>query len=221
MAVKASASTPSRGSFKSDHRERPRARAPAGAGRRVRLRALRDGAASRPLRPPTIDAVLTAAVIISMALTPLAPILPQAGCCRRGRSFDGVDAADGLTGKALVIGFGRFGQVASQALLAREIDVSIIDTDTEMIRAAARFGFKIYYGDGTRLDVLRAAGAGQRRGDPRLHRQARSRPTGSSRSSRPSSRSPSCSSAPSTAAIRSGWSAPASTTRSARPSNRR
>ena len=39
--------------------------------------------------------------------------------------------------------------------------MSIIDSDTDMIRAAARFGFKIYYGDGTRLDVLRAAGAGE------------------------------------------------------------
>ena len=66
---------------------------------------------------------------------------------------------DGATGTALVIGFGRFGQVASQALLARGIDVTIIDADTEMIRNATRFGFKIYYGDGTRLDVLRAAGA--------------------------------------------------------------
>ena len=48
-------------------------------------------------------------------------------------------------------------------LLARQADVSIIDSDTEMIRVAARFGFKIYYGDGTRLDVLRAAGAGSAR----------------------------------------------------------
>jgi glutathione-regulated potassium-efflux system protein KefB len=40
--------------------------------------------------------------------------------------------------------------VVSQPLLARGIDVSIIDNDTEMIRAASRFGFKIYYGDGTR-----------------------------------------------------------------------
>ncbi len=74
--------------------------------------------------------------------------------------MEGVEIADGLTGSALVIGFGRFGQVASQALLARGIDVAIIDSDTEMIRVAGRFGFKIYYGDGTRLDVLRAAGAG-------------------------------------------------------------
>jgi glutathione-regulated potassium-efflux system protein KefB len=73
--------------------------------------------------------------------------------------MDGIDVADGLNAAALIIGFGRFGQVVSQALLSRGIDVSIIDADTEMIRAAARFGFKIYYGDGTRLDVLRAAGA--------------------------------------------------------------
>jgi glutathione-regulated potassium-efflux system protein KefB len=79
------------------------------------------------------------------------------------QSMDGVDVADGLTGSALIIGFGRFGQVAAQALLSRGIDVSIIDSDTDMIRAAARFGFKIYYGDGTRLDVLRAAGAGDAR----------------------------------------------------------
>ena len=111
------------------------------------------------LRPET-TALLNAAVILSMALTPLAPFVIRRVLPPEKASFEGVDKADGLTGKALVIGFGRFGQVASQALLARQIDVSIIDSDTDMIRAAARFGFKIYYGDGTRLDVLRAAGAG-------------------------------------------------------------
>jgi glutathione-regulated potassium-efflux system protein KefB len=59
----------------------------------------------------------------------------------------------------LLIGFGRFGQVVSHSLLARGMDVAIIDTDTEMIRSAAEFGFKVYYGDGTRLDVLQASGA--------------------------------------------------------------
>jgi len=108
---------------------------------------------------PDLTALLNAAVILSMALTPLAPFLLRRLLPER-ESFEGVEHADGLTGTALVIGFGRFGQVASQALLSRGIDVSIIDSDTDMIRAAARFGFKIYYGDGTRLDVLRAAGAG-------------------------------------------------------------
>jgi glutathione-regulated potassium-efflux system protein KefB len=104
--------------------------------------------------------LLTAAVILSMALTPLAPYALKLLIGKEAPSMDGIDVPEGLTGTALVIGFGRFGQVASQMLLARQVDVSIIDSDTEMIRVAARFGFKIYYGDGTRLDVLRAAGAG-------------------------------------------------------------
>jgi glutathione-regulated potassium-efflux system protein KefB len=105
-------------------------------------------------------ALLTASVIVSMALTPLVPYLLRVLLRPEADSMDGIDVAENLSGTALVIGWGRFGQVASQALLARGTDVAIIDDDTEMIRAAARFGFKIYYGDGTRLDVLRAAGAG-------------------------------------------------------------
>ncbi len=105
------------------------------------------------------SALLTAAVIISMGLTPLAPILLKRLLPEKPDSLDGIEIPDGLTGNALVIGFGRFGQIVCQALLARGIDVTIIDSDTEMIRAAGNFGFKIYYGDGTRLDVLRAAGA--------------------------------------------------------------
>jgi glutathione-regulated potassium-efflux system protein KefB len=105
-------------------------------------------------------AILNAAVIVSMALTPLAPFAIRRLLPPMRESFEGIEFADGLSGTALLIGFGRFGQVVSQPLLARGIDVSIIDNDTEMIRAATRFGFKIYYGDGTRLDVLRAAGAG-------------------------------------------------------------
>jgi glutathione-regulated potassium-efflux system protein KefB len=103
--------------------------------------------------------LLSAAVIVSMALTPLAPIILRRLLPEPAPSLDGIDIADGLTGSVLLIGFGRFGQVAAQGLLSRGVDVSIIDADVEMIQAAARFGFKIYYGDGTRLDVLRAAGA--------------------------------------------------------------
>ena len=105
-------------------------------------------------------AILNAAVIVSMALTPLAPLLISRFLPPERQSFDGIETADGLAGTVLLIGFGRFGQMVSQPLLARGTDVSIIDNDTDMIRAAARFGFKIYYGDGTRLDVLRSAGAG-------------------------------------------------------------
>ncbi len=61
----------------------------------------------------------------------------------------------------LVIGFGRFGQILTQVLLAEGIPVTVIDKDVAQLRAATRFGFRIYYGDGTRLDVLRAAGIGK------------------------------------------------------------
>ncbi len=110
-------------------------------------------------------AALTAIVILSMALTPLTTLalkrfLPkEAGLSPE--DAEGVDAADGLGGQVLIIGFGRFAQVVSQPLLARDVDVSIIENDVEMIQAAGNFGFKVYYGDGTRLDTLRASGAGK------------------------------------------------------------
>jgi glutathione-regulated potassium-efflux system protein KefB len=66
-------------------------------------------------------------------------------------------------GSVLIVGFGRFGQIVSQAFLAHGVDVTTIDNDVEMIQSAGRFGFKVYYGDGTRLDVLRAAGAARAR----------------------------------------------------------
>jgi len=107
----------------------------------------------------TVNANLTALVVLSMVLTPLVVLLLRRFTKAEVASMDGIAVADGLGGSVLVIGFGRFGQVASQALLARGVDVSIIDTDVEMIRSAHEFGFKVYYGDGTRLDVLRACGA--------------------------------------------------------------
>ncbi len=103
------------------------------------------------------NAVLTATVIISMALTPLTVMalrfLPEPK-----QSVDDLDVADGLEARVLMIGFGRFGQIAAQFMLSEGIDVTAIDSDADMVRSAARFGFKVYYGDGTRLDVLRAAG---------------------------------------------------------------
>ena len=110
-----------------------------------------------------VNANLTAIVVLSMALTPLFVLLHDKLMPDRVVSLEGVEAADGLSGSVLLIGFGRFGQVASQSLLARDVDVTIIDNDVDMIHNAERFGFKIYYGDGTRLDVLHASGAASAR----------------------------------------------------------
>jgi monovalent cation:proton antiporter-2 (CPA2) family protein len=68
-------------------------------------------------------------------------------------------ADEELESRVLVIGFGRFGQVVNQVMLAQGIDVTVIDNNVARIRDAGRFGLRVYYGDGTRLDVLRAAGA--------------------------------------------------------------
>ncbi len=120
-------------------------------------------AAAVGLFDATTAAILTATVVISMALTPLGVFALRWLLPEDEQSMEGVETAEDLHGSALIIGFGRFGQVASQSLLARGIDVSIIDIDTEMIRSAAEFGFKVYYGDGCRLDMLHAAGAGEAR----------------------------------------------------------
>lgn len=106
------------------------------------------------------NAILVAIIIVSMAVSPLIVILHDRMASRRSASDgrDGLDVPDGLDGNALIIGFGRVGQIVSQPLLAQGFSVSLIETDPEMIEAAEDFGFKVYYGDGTRLDILRASG---------------------------------------------------------------
>ncbi|WP_428150528.1 monovalent cation:proton antiporter-2 (CPA2) family protein [Brevundimonas sp.] len=108
-------------------------------------------------------AIFTAIVILSMVLTPLVTVVVSRWFLKEDvvsiDDLDGVDRAKNLRERVLVIGFGRFAQVVCQPLLARDVDVSIIDMDVEMIQAAGNFGFKVYYGDGSRLDVLRASGA--------------------------------------------------------------
>ena len=125
---------------------------------------LYGAALSAGLFDARIAASATAVVILSMVLTPLttlavARFMPAETIDPDGA--DGVDRARDLRERVLIIGFGRFAQVVSQPLLARDVDVSIIDLDVEMIQAAGDFGFKVYYGDGARLDVLRASGAGE------------------------------------------------------------
>jgi glutathione-regulated potassium-efflux system protein KefB len=106
-----------------------------------------------------VAAIMSAIVILSMALTPLILIGVDRFLPKDKVSLEGVDVAEDLENRVLIIGFGRFGQLVSQPLLARGVDVSLIEIDVDMIRAAGNFGFKVYYGDGTRLDVLRASGA--------------------------------------------------------------
>jgi len=107
------------------------------------------------------NAILTAVIIFSMFLTPLLLVALRYLMPEEKLPLEDVEVAEGLSGSVLIIGFGRFGQISCQPLLLRGVDISIIDNDVEMIQAAAQFGFKVYYGDGTRLDILHAAGAGR------------------------------------------------------------
>jgi glutathione-regulated potassium-efflux system protein KefB len=108
-----------------------------------------------------LAAILTAVVILSMAIAPFSALVLHRLMPPAAPSLDGIAKPEAQSARALIIGFGRFGQVVSQGLLARGFEIEIIETDVEMIRAAADFGFLVHYGDGTRLDILRAAGAGR------------------------------------------------------------
>ena len=102
--------------------------------------------------------LFSAIAAVTMLMGPPVASLTDTVLARIGRGrLPEPDDFDGVRGSALVIGFGRFGQLVSQCLLAEAVDVITIDNDPVMIASAGRFGFKVYYGDGARLDVLRAA----------------------------------------------------------------
>jgi voltage-gated potassium channel Kch len=67
-------------------------------------------------------------------------------------------AGEGHAGHVVLVGSGRVGQVIAQMLRARGVDITAIDLDAELIDITARFGNKVFWGDGTRLDILRTAG---------------------------------------------------------------
>jgi glutathione-regulated potassium-efflux system protein KefB len=120
--------------------------------------------ASLGVLDPEQRSVLTAIAALTMLLGPPVAALADVAIRRFARgATPEPEEFDGVTGSVLVIGFGRFGQIVSQCLVAEGVDVTAIDVSAGMIQNAARFGFKVYYGDGTRLDVLRAAGAGNAR----------------------------------------------------------
>ena len=101
--------------------------------------------------------LLIAGVTLSMALTPLGAALSKRLLSGESREELEEDF-DGAGADVLMIGFSRFGQIAAQILLAGGREVTVIDDSADRIRQAASFGFRIYFGDGTRRDVLIASG---------------------------------------------------------------
>ncbi|WP_040678384.1 monovalent cation:proton antiporter-2 (CPA2) family protein [Nitratireductor pacificus] len=114
-------------------------------------------AASAFIFPSATASLLIAIVTVSMALTPLSVRLGE--MLMRSEAEDEMDEDfDGAGSDVMMIGFSRFGQIVSQVLLSGGTDVTIIDHSADRVRAAGRFGFRIYFGDGRRKDVLEAAG---------------------------------------------------------------
>jgi monovalent cation:proton antiporter-2 (CPA2) family protein len=114
-------------------------------------------AVARGAMEPQQATLLIGLVTVSMALSPLLQKLVPKLIKNEARTRE--DNFDGAKGSVLLIGFGRFGQIVSQLLLLEGTEVTAIDNDLEMIEAAEKFGFRVYFGDGSRLDVLRVAGA--------------------------------------------------------------
>lgn len=107
---------------------------------------------------------LTAVVALSMATTPLllfafdklvAPRLDTRSTLRP--SDDDIDGRQ----RIVVLGYGRFGQIVTRMLRAQGFEMTLIDDDPVQIELMKRFGVKVFYGDGSRLDLLHAAGVGQ------------------------------------------------------------
>ena len=120
----------------------------------------------------TVDAaqMFGAVVTLSMLATPF--VARAAGRLNprpvERTDLDGPDAAaaspeDHDVGRVMLVGAGRVGQGVAQMLLARGADVIAIDNDPELIDISKLFGNRVYFGDGRRVDILRAAGAAEAR----------------------------------------------------------
>jgi monovalent cation:proton antiporter-2 (CPA2) family protein len=123
----------------------------------VLLAAAVAGLLIRPEAASLFTAVVTLSMLVALVLSTLwrrfAPGEPE-------RSADGMEGPEAARpGTVIVLGYGRFGQIVTQLLHARGLDVVLIDTKPDQIELSKKFGWKVYYGDGFRPDVLRAAGA--------------------------------------------------------------
>jgi len=108
--------------------------------------------------------LLNAIVILTMLLTPLACLGLDKLATRvkaRGVENPSIETFGEAAPTVLVIGFGRFGMVVAQILTSEGLEITAIDNRPDRIDYARKQGYKVYYGDATRADVLAAAGAGK------------------------------------------------------------
>ena len=113
---------------------------------------------------PATASLLIGAVAVSMLVSPLLLVaidkllLPRyalLGTVKMEEISEQQDAA------IVIAGFGRYGQIVARLMLAQGIPCTVLDHDAEMIEAARNLGYRVFYGDASRLDLLRTAGAGR------------------------------------------------------------
>ena len=110
--------------------------------------------------PQRWEALLTAAVALSMAATPVLIALAYRHAAQRGSAERTADVIEDQHAEVIIAGFGRYGQIVSRLLLAHDIRITVLDHDPDQIELIRKFGYKVFYGDATRLDLLQTAGAG-------------------------------------------------------------
>ena len=115
---------------------------------------------------PDTGAMLVVVVTLSMVATPLLLLLHDKLLAPRlagQRSKRPDDTIEDQHNPIVIAGFGRFGQIIGRLLAANKIGVTVLDHDPDQIELLRKFGFKVFYGDATRLELLVAAGIGQAR----------------------------------------------------------
>jgi glutathione-regulated potassium-efflux system ancillary protein KefC len=111
--------------------------------------------------------VLTAAITLSMLLTPLLILVADRWWIplleKHVPKTKLSELAEPQDAPVIVAGFGRYGQIIGRLLHVNGIAATVLEHDAEAIEALRKFGFRVHYGDATRLDLLRVAGAARAR----------------------------------------------------------
>ena len=108
------------------------------------------------------SSLLIGAVAVSMLLSPLLLVLIDRFVLPHYARHTGPameEISEPQSAPIIIAGFGRYGQIIGRMLSAQGITATVLDHDAEMIEAARLFGYTVFYGDATRLDLLRTAGA--------------------------------------------------------------
>lgn len=116
--------------------------------------------------PGQWDGLLTLAAALSMLATPVLLIAHDLWQRRQLAAHAAQRVDDKIEDEgaaAIIAGFGRYGQIVGRLLMAHGVRVTVLDHDPDAIEFLRKFGYKVFYGDATRIDLLHAAGAARAR----------------------------------------------------------